>query len=114
MGWCFHMSEGMVDDVRRFYTPSDLVKMGYGSRATVYRDIEDGSVPSMKVGKGRVLIPRERFEEYLALREVACRKPLPKRDEADAVAEIVRRIEVLQTTMSDASRKKLVDAIAGR
>ena len=49
------MSEGMVDDVRRFYTPSDLVKMGYGSRATVYRDIEDGSVPSMKVGKGRVL-----------------------------------------------------------
>ena len=108
------MSEGMVDDVRRFYTPSDLVKMGYGSRATVYRDIEDGSVPSMKVGKGRVLIPRERFEEYLALREVACRKQLPKRDEADAVAEIVRRIEVLQTTMSDASQKKLVDAIAGR
>ena len=95
MGWCFHMSEGMVDDVRRFYTPSDLVKMGYGSRATVYRDIEDGSVPSMKVGKGRVLIPRERFEEYLA------------------VAEIVRRIEVLQTTMSDASQKKLVDAITG-
>lgn len=106
------MSE--AKDVRRFYTPADLVAMGYGSRATVYRDIEDGSVPSVKVGRGRVLVPRDRFEEYLALREVACRKPLPKRDEADAVDEIVRRIEVLRPVMADASRKRLVDAIAGR
>ena len=63
MGWCFHMSEGMVDDVRRFYTPSDLVKMGYGSRATVYRDIEDGSVLSMKVGKGSVFAVQEAASE---------------------------------------------------
>jgi ribosomal protein L37AE/L43A len=29
-----------TDSGKRFYTPKDLIKMGYGSRSTVYRDLD--------------------------------------------------------------------------
>lgn len=49
-----------VPDKKKFFTIAELVDMGYGSRTTVWRDMQDHGLPNIQIGR-RVLIPREDF-----------------------------------------------------
>lgn len=52
---------GSDDSKKRFYRPKDLIEMGYGSRATVYRKLDNGTIPSIRLD-GSVLVPRDEFD----------------------------------------------------
>lgn len=56
------------DDGRAFLTVKDLIDLGYGTRTAVYRDVHNGIVPSIQVGKQRILIPRDEFIEAMEAR----------------------------------------------
>lgn len=42
------MSTPVFSSVERLYTLSELTELGYGSRATLYRWIADGTVPAVR------------------------------------------------------------------
>lgn len=42
------MSTPVFSSVERLYTLSELTELGYGSRATLYRRIADGTVPAVR------------------------------------------------------------------
>lgn len=54
-----------LDESKQFYTINDLVKAGYGSRTTIYRDRVAGKLPYLETPSGRILIPRDKFVVYL-------------------------------------------------
>ena len=58
----FFMSTTTVE--KQFYTPDELVAMGYASRSTVCRRIRAGEIPTIRDGR-RYLIPVKDFEEFL-------------------------------------------------
>lgn len=49
---------GLEDPRKAVYSPSDLVDLGFGERAQIYRLIKDGDIPSHHVG-GSIKIPGE-------------------------------------------------------
>ena len=56
---------------KKYYTIKECVEMGLGSRTTLWRRIHvDGTLPAIKIG-GRVLIPADGLERYVAECRVA-------------------------------------------
>ena len=79
---------GSTNPEKRFYTPKDLIEMGYGSRSTVYRDLDSGKIPHHRPG-GRILIPKDEFDLFM-MRERVERESAGTSWRAErAVSEIV-------------------------
>lgn len=54
-----------LDDLR-VYSIKDLIAMGYGSRTSIWRMMDnDENFPAVKLPNGRVKIPRYMLREYL-------------------------------------------------
>ena len=64
-----HPNRTKLDDYlpegQYFLAPIDLITLGYGSRATVYRELNEHEIPAMQTDSGRWLIPRDSFEIYM-------------------------------------------------
>ena len=48
---------------KSFFTIDELVKEGFGSRMSIYRHIDRGDFPAIKL-EGRIRIPRDALEVY--------------------------------------------------
>ena len=62
------------DDSRKFYRPRDLVEMGYGSRPTIYRKLDNGTIPSVRIGKS-YLMPKDEFDMLLMKERLQRERP---------------------------------------
>ena len=50
----------------RFLTPKEFMVAVHLSRATVYKGVRDGSIPSVRISKRKILIPEDALERGLA------------------------------------------------
>ena len=57
--------EDWLPENKMFFTIADLTEAGYGSRTTIWREINEGYLPAVKLPSGRVLIPRDEFFAYI-------------------------------------------------
>jgi excisionase family DNA binding protein len=48
---------------RLVYTPAGAAELLGVHKSTVYRRIKEGAIPIVKMGRGRVFIPKKPFEE---------------------------------------------------
>ena len=49
----------------RFLTPKEFMVAKYLSRNTVYQGLQDGSIPSVRISKRKILIPEDALERKL-------------------------------------------------
>jgi len=77
------------DDSRKFYRPRDLVEMGYGSRPTIYRKLDNGTIPSVRIGKS-YLVPKDEFDMLLMKERLQCESEQSEWRIASAVRELVK------------------------
>jgi excisionase family DNA binding protein len=50
----------------RFLTPKEFMVAVHLSRATVYKGVRDGSIPSVRISKRKILIPEDALERGLS------------------------------------------------
>ena len=50
----------------KFLTPKQFMEQTHLSRNTVYEGIRDGSIPSVRISKKKILIPADALERKLA------------------------------------------------
>ena len=53
-----------LDDLPEFCTPADLAKVLPVSRATLYRMVEQGRIPCLRLGR-RIIISREHLKSWM-------------------------------------------------
>jgi excisionase family DNA binding protein len=51
---------------RLVYTPREVADLLCVDRSTVYRRIRDGSIPIVKMGTGKMFIPKKPFDEMFS------------------------------------------------
>lgn len=80
---------GSDDSKKSFYRPKDLVEMGYGSRPTIYRKLDNGTIPSVRIGKS-YLVPKDEFDMLLMKERLQRESEQVEWRTANAVREIVK------------------------
>ena len=51
---------------RLVYTPREAASLLGVDRSTIYRRIRDGSIPTVKMGTGKMFIPKRPFDEMFS------------------------------------------------
>ena len=57
---------GIAAAARQFLTPKEFMIAKNLSRNTVYEGIKDGTIPSIRISKRKILVPVDAFERILA------------------------------------------------
>jgi excisionase family DNA binding protein len=62
-----HAIDGISEEImaERFVTITEIAADLRVSKMTVYRLVEDGELPSLRVGRRSIRVPRDGYEEYL-------------------------------------------------
>ncbi len=60
-----------VASPKRFITPGEFIERTGLSRNTVYQGIKDGSIPSVRISKRKLLVPEDALEMKLHAAETA-------------------------------------------
>lgn len=95
------------DDSRKFYRPKDLIEMGYGSRPTVYRKLNNGAIPSVRIGKS-YLVPKGELDALLLKERLQRESEQAEWRTANAVRELVKVADKL----TPAQRETVLTALA--
>ena len=65
-----YQTEAILDDSQivptRFMTPKEFMKEKNLPRNTVYEGVRDGSIPSIRISRRKILIPEDALERRLA------------------------------------------------
>lgn len=70
-----------IPDIREYLTAKEVVAMFEVERGTLYREIHQGKIPSVNLGKRQIRLKRSDVEERYQLRKKvrkAAQKPIPK------------------------------------